>query len=168
MKLQPLAQRVDAAVQFAQQLLAAQPAYLRSVPQLSQRLSDIAKQDKHYLAHEYFNHEWNCMYFHDVVQALASAKLDWACSATLLDAMDAIHLTPEAQAFLQGVQHPLLREQSRDYFVNRQFRKDLFVRGAVRLRVAEQREQLLGMRFVLTRRAADIPMKIRIDKGHPL
>ncbi|AVO48653.1 methyltransferase [Melaminivora suipulveris] len=153
-------QRVDAAVQFAQQLLGAQPAYLRSVPQLSARLDEIAKQNKNYLAHEYFNRQWNCLYFHEVVDALAGAKLDWACSATLLDGLDAINLKPEAQSFLKGVQHPILREQARDYFVNRQFRKDLFVRGAVRLRVGEHRERLLSTRLVLTRAAADISMKV--------
>lgn len=153
-------QRVQAALAFSEALLAAQPHYLRAVPQASERLKKIAAQNPQYLAHEYFNSEWNCMYFTDVAQALASAKLDWTCTAVPLDAVDVVNLTQQGQDFLRGLGHPLLREQARDYFVNQQFRKDLFVRGARRLSAAEQREQLLNTRFVLLCQAADVPLKV--------
>ena len=153
-------QRVEAALQFSEALLAANPAYLRAAPHLPERLRSIAGQNRQYLAHEYFNREWNCMYFTDVVDALGAAKLEWASTAVPLDAVDAVNLAQPAQAFLQTVDHPTLREQARDYFVNQQFRKDLFLRGATRLGAAEQRERLLDTRFVLMRAAAEVPMKV--------
>ncbi len=55
--------RVDAALQFSEALLAAQPNYLQAAPQLPERLKTIMGQNRQYLAHEYFNREWNCMYF---------------------------------------------------------------------------------------------------------
>lgn len=153
-------QRVEAALKFAESLLAANPMYTKTVTGLVERLKGIAQQDRHYLAHEYFNQEWNCMYFTDVVDALAPAKLDFATTAVLLDTVDALNLSAEGITFLNSVDHPLLREQMRDYFVNQQFRKDLYIRGARRLSVAEQREQLMDTRLLLLTPAADVPLKI--------
>ncbi len=157
--------RVDAALKFSEALLAAQPNYLRAMPGLPERLKAIAGQDRHYLAHEYFNREWNCMYFTDVVDALDGAKLDFACTAVPLDAVDAVNLSAQAQGFLAGIEHPLLREQARDYFVNQQFRKDLYLRGAVRLSAAEQRQRLLDTRFALLQPPGAVELKVQGAAG---
>lgn len=148
-KAHAAADRVDAALQFSEALLAANPNYLKAAPQLPERLKGIMAQSRQYLAHEYFNRDWNCMYFTDVVDALAVAKLEFACSASPLDAVDAVNLSAAGQAFLASVEHPILREQARDYFVNQQFRKDLFMRGATRLNAAEHRERLLETKLML-------------------
>lgn len=71
----------------------------------------------------------------------------------------------EATVFLNSIDHPILREQVRDYFVNQQFRKDLYVRGARRLTAAEQRLRLLDNRFVLIRSVDDVPMKVDAAVG---
>lgn len=152
--------RVDDALQFTQALLAAQPNYLQVAPHLPERLKSIMGQNRHYLAHEYFNREWNCMYFTDVVDRLAPAKLDYACTAVPLDAADVVNLRADAQTFLQGIEHPILREQARDYFVNQQFRKDLYVRGLVRLSAIEQRERLLDTRIALLQPADSVALKV--------
>ena len=152
--------RVDAALKFSEAMLAAEPGYLKAVPQLDAKLKSIMAQNRNYLAHEYFNREWNCMYFTDVVDALASTKLDYATSASPLDSVDAIHLKAEGLTFLQSIDHPVLREQTRDYFVNQQFRKDLYIRGAIRLSTIEQRERMLDTRFVLTQPADLVPSKV--------
>lgn len=154
------AERVDAGLKFAEALLAANPNYLKSAPHLAERLKAIKNQNRQYLAHEYFNREWNCMYFTDLVDALAPAKLDFACSAVLLDTVEAINLSAEGAAFLETIEHPILREQSRDYFVNQQFRKDLYVRGATHLNASEQREQLLATRLVLIQQADKVQFKV--------
>lgn len=153
-------ERVGAALQFCETLLAANPNYLKAVPQLSDKLKTIMEQNRNYLAHEYFNREWNCMYFTDVVDALAPAKLDYVTTAVPLDAVDAVNIATEGVAFLNTIDHPILREQTRDYFVNQQFRKDLYVRGAVRLSPIEQRERLLETRFVLTQTPDSVPLKV--------
>ncbi len=59
--------------------------------------------------------------------------------------------------FLQGIEHPVMREQARDYFINQNFRRDLYVRGANRLSAAEQRDALLRSRFVLLQAIENIP-----------
>lgn len=156
-----VSQRVDAALGFAESLLAAKPRYLQAAPQLPERLKTIMEQNRHYIAHEYFNREWNCMYFTDVVDALAPAKLDYACTAVPLDNIDAVNLAADALAFLNTIDHPILREQARDYFVNQQFRKDLYVRGATRLSAVEQRQRLLDTRIVLLKTPDAIPLTVK-------
>ena len=42
-------------------------------------------QDRHYLAHEYFNRDWGPMSFSELAQWFAPAKLTYACSAHYLD-----------------------------------------------------------------------------------
>ena len=157
--------RVDAALKFAEALLAANPIYAKAVPNLTERLKVITGQNRNYLAHEYFNREWNCMYFTDVVDALATAKLDFATSAMPLDTVDILNLAAEGVAFLKEIDHPILREQTRDYFVNQQFRKDIYVRGATRLSPLDQRERLLNSRFALIQTPELIPLKISRPVG---
>ena len=151
--------RVDAALSFTENLLAANPIYAETVPSIISRLQKIKGQDRHYLAHEYFNREWNCMYFTDVVDALTPAKLEYATSANPLDTIDGLNLKPEGIAFLASIDNPILREQARDYFINQQFRKDIYMRGVPRLRPVEKRERLLNTRFVLLQNASQVPKK---------
>ena len=153
-------QRVDAALAFSSALLAAGPLFARATPGLADRLRHITQQSRDYLAHEYLNRDWNCMYFTDVADALAEAKLEFAATAVPLDLVDALNLTPEGIAFLSGIEHPILREQIRDYFVNQQFRKDLYLRGTRRLSPADHREQMLATRIVLVKRVEAIPMTL--------
>lgn len=142
-------QRIDAALQFSEALLAANPKYAAAAPSLGARLQSIKGQDRHYVAHEYFNRDWNCMYFADMVDALAPAKLDYATTAVPLDSVDPLNLSTEGMDFLETIEHPIMREQARDYFVNQHFRRDLYVRGATRLSAAERRARMLHSRFAL-------------------
>jgi SAM-dependent methyltransferase len=160
-----IAQRIEAALKFSGALLAAGPLFARATAGLDERLKLISGQSRDYLAHEYFNRDWNCMYFTDVADALAEAKLEFASTAEPLDAVDAINLTAEGIAFLNSIEHPIQREQVRDYFVNQQFRKDLYLRGARRLGPAEQREQTLATRIVLLRPVDAIPMTVVTMQG---
>ncbi len=152
--------RMDSAIQFSERLLDANAAYTRAVPGVKERLAKIKEQNRNYIAHEFFNRDWNVMYFADVADRLADAKLEFAASATPLNAVDAINLSPEAQEMMREVTHPVLKEQMRDYFTFAQFRKDIFMRGVCRLTDQEKSQRLLNTRFVLMNRPEDIPRKI--------
>ncbi len=157
--------RIDAALRFSGALLDARPLFALASAGIADRLKLISGQGRDYLAHEYFNRDWNCMFFTDVADALAPAKLEFATTAEPLDLVDPVNLTAEAITFLNGIDHPILREQMRDYFVNRQFRRDLFTRGVRRLGFAEQTERTLLARIVLTRAADLIPLKVTTAQG---
>ncbi|MGA3000770.1 MAG: class I SAM-dependent methyltransferase [Acetobacteraceae bacterium] len=159
------AQRIDAALQFSGAVLATGPRFARTAPGVHERLQRISGQSRDYLAHEYFNRDWNCMYFTEVADALSEAKLEFAATAEPLDVVDTINLTSEGIAFLNGINHPLLREQIRDYFVNQEFRKDLYQRGIRRLAPAELHEQMLATRIVLEQMVDAIPMTVNGGQG---
>lgn len=142
--------RVTNALDFAQKLLEARPNYARAVPEALKRLEYMRKQGNDYLAHEYLNADWMCMYFAEVAEQMqAGAKCAYACSASPLDGIEIIHLREDGRAFLAGIADPLLREQARDYFVNRQFRKDVFMRGARQLPPTEALRRLLDTPLAL-------------------
>lgn len=158
-------QRIDAALQFSEALLVANPNYAAAAPNLNTKLQSIKGQDRQYVAHEYFNRDWNCMYFTDVVDALAPAKLDFAATAVPLDTVDPLNLSAEGMDFLEGIDHPIMREQARDYFVNQNFRRDVYVRGANRLSASEHRQGLLNTRFVLLQPAESVSATVKGPAG---
>jgi hypothetical protein len=112
------------------------------------------------LAHEYFNADWLPMPFSDVASQLSDAKLSFAASANLIDHNDGVNLTGDQQKLLDGIKHPVLKESVRDYMVNQQFRKDIWVKGARPLPGLNQLAQLKSQSFVLVTPAADVPLKV--------
>ena len=92
------------------------------------------------------------MYFTEVAEMLKEAKLDYACTANLLDTLDdleSMNMPDEALAFLDSISHPLLREEMRDYYINRQFRKDLYVKGGRKLTRQQTIDSILATKFVI-------------------
>jgi hypothetical protein len=152
--------RIDGALDFADKLVATNPAYVRSQPQITARLENLREQDRHYLAHEYFNRDWLPMHFATMARWLSPAKLDYACSANYLDHVDAIDLTADQQSFINDIPDVILRETARDFMINRQFRKDYWVRGARKLDTVEQGEMLRAQKVILTVPRAEVSLKI--------
>jgi hypothetical protein len=148
--------KIEGAVTFALSLADSGARYFREYPGVTARLKIIAKQDRNYLAHEYFNRNWDLMAFSDVAQRLADARLSFVASAHLLDHVDGLNLSAEGRKLLGDIQHPILKESVRDYLVNQQFRRDVFMKGPRRLTGAEHQELLRSEAFVLTTYAQDI------------
>ena len=152
--------RIDGAIEFADKLLSTNPLFLRANPLIKDRISKIKGQSRHYLAHEYFNRDWQPMHFSDIAQYLSKAKVQWACSANYLDHIDALNLTNEQQLFLSDIPDTMFRQSVRDFMVNQQFRKDYWVKGLRRLNVSEQIDLLKKERVVLTALPEDVPLKV--------
>jgi SAM-dependent methyltransferase len=152
--------RIDGALDFTEKLLATNPLFLRANPLIADRISKIKDQNRHYLAHEYFNRDWNPMHFGTMGQWLESAKLTYACSAHYLDSVDAMNLTPQQQVFLNEIHDPMFKQTVRDFMVNQQFRKDYWVKGARRLTPLEQAQGLREQRLVMTAYRPDVVLKV--------
>jgi hypothetical protein len=157
--------RVESALGFTQQLLDTQPLYTLANTQVPERFAKLKEQNKSYLAHEYFNRDWHPMYFADMAQWLAPAKVSFACSTHLLDHVEAINLSTEQQTLLNGLPDPLFRQTVRDYLVNQQFRKDYWVKGPRPLDPLVQAEQLRALRVILTTPRADVQLKVQGARG---
>jgi hypothetical protein len=152
--------KVEDALAFALRVADSGALYFRAFPGVTARLKKIAEQDRNYLAHEYFNRNWELMAFSDVAQWLDEAKLSFVASAHPMDHVDSVNLTAEGQRLLAEIQNPILKQSVRDYLVNQQFRRDVFMKGPQRLTTPEQQELLRSEAFVLTTHPDDVPQKV--------
>lgn len=152
--------RIDDAIDFADKLLATNPLFSRANPLVGDRIKKLKDQNRHYLAHEYFNRDWHPMHFSTMASWLEPAKVSYACSAHALDHIDSINLTAEQQVFLKQFSDPHFKESVRDFMVNQQFRRDYWVKGPRRLTVLQQAELLKQQRVVLISPRADVGLKI--------
>jgi len=152
--------RINGAIEFISNLLATNPIYSKANPQIAERLEKIKKQNRHYLAHEYFNKDWHPMHFATMADWLEPAKVQYACSASYIDHVDAVNLTNEQKAFLKEIPDPMFRESARDFMVNQQFRSDYWVKGARKLSLLEQAEQLRAIRVVLVTPRTEVSLKV--------
>lgn len=152
--------RINGALDFTGSLLATQPNYARSNPSVNERLNKIKEQNPQYLAHEYFNRDWQPMHFATMGDWLESAKLVYACSAHYQDHLDALNLTPAQQVFLAEIPDPMFRESVRDFMVNQQFRRDYWVKGPRKLSALEAGDALRAQRVILLTHRPDVSLKV--------
>jgi hypothetical protein len=152
--------RVDDALVFAQKLLDTNPLFARVNPAVADRLKKVSEQNRHYLAHEYFNKDWHPMHFATMSEWLTPAKISFACSAHYLDHIDAVNLTAEQQALLKEIPDPTFKESVRDFMVNQQFRRDYWIKGARRLSAIEQAELIKKHRLIFTSAREEVSLKI--------
>lgn len=153
--------RIEAAIGFTEKLIETGAGYFRANPIVAERVKGIKTQNRNYLAHEFFNADWHPMSFSQLDDYLTEAKLTFASSAALLDHVDLINLTQPQIELLSSIKNPVLRETVRDYCVNQQFRRDLFVKGPRRLSLTQQEQAIREARFILTTPVAELPKKLR-------
>ncbi|MDP1906904.1 MAG: class I SAM-dependent methyltransferase, partial [Hyphomicrobium sp.] len=67
----PIAGRIDDAIRFSDRLLAANPGFARDNPGIVESFKVMREDDRHYLAHEFFNRDWQPMHFATVARWLA-------------------------------------------------------------------------------------------------
>lgn len=162
---QGIPRKVEDAVAYATRLSGLGAGYFATHPEVRDRLEKMLTLERNYVAHEYFNRNWEPMHFADFADWLAPARLDFAASAHILDHADEVNLSAEAQAMVRETGNEILQETLRDYFVNRFFRRDIFQRGRRRLSPVEQFDLLQETRFGLQVAPADVPMKITSSVG---
>jgi hypothetical protein len=152
--------RINGALDFTQKLLAVNPIFARANPLIGERINKIKDQNRHYLAHEYFNRDWHPMHFATMAEWLEPAKVQYACSATYSDHVDVLNLTADQQKFLAEIPDQMFRESVRDFMVNQQFRKDYWVKGARTISALDKALLLREQKIVLTQFREDVPLKI--------
>jgi SAM-dependent methyltransferase len=152
--------RIDAALTFADKLMATNPLYARANPLVTERLGQLKGQNRNYLAHEYFNRDWLPMPFSRMAQWLAPAKLEFACSGHYLDHVMEMSLSTEQIALLKEIPDAMFRQTVRDFCVNQQFRRDFWVKGARQLSPLEQAEAIRAHKVVLISHRPDVSLKI--------
>lgn len=156
--------RVEGALKFVENLFSKNPAYFGRVPDVAKIFESTKKKDHDYLAHEYFNKDWICMYFSEVAEIFQSAKLDFVCTSEVLEAVPQFNFPANVLEFLDEIESPIMREQVKDYFLSRQFRKDIYVRGSRRISQFEVVKRLLETNYIsLTTK--ELPRTINLPIG---
>ena len=153
--------RIDDAVDFAKNLLDKKPEYSLANPLVSQRLEHLSTQNRHYLAHEYFNRDWEPMHFASVADWLESAKISYACSAHYLDDFESINVSPQQQEFLKSIPDKKLRESTKDFMTNQVFRRDYWVKGPRKLSKLEQQESFRALRIASLKPRSDMGLTLK-------
>jgi len=152
--------RIDSALEFAGKLISTGARYGAANPAVAARLEALKGQSRNYLAHEYFNRDWEPMSFSKMSRWLGDAKLSFACSAHLLDHVDAINMPSEHQQILKDIPDRSFRETVRDFLVNQQFRRDYWVRGLRPMSALERLEKLRAQRFIMVAVRNEISLKV--------
>ena len=153
-------QRMDAAFEFVNDFKSINPAFFQANPLAVNRFEKMNSTSRNYLAHEYFNTHWTPFYFSDVAKDFADVKLTHIGSAHLLDHVDAINLTDQQRNFLSKYTDPIQREVIRDFIVNQQFRRDVFVKGPLSQTIDKNRGDWLDTRFALISPESRISLKV--------
>jgi len=144
-----IAERIDETIAFMDRLIETNPAFTAVHPQIIDRMKSLKAHDRHYLAHEYFNRDWNPMHFSDLAGMFAEAKLEYAGPATYSDLFDQLNISEDHRNILASIPDVGLKETTRDFILNRQFRKDYWIKGKRSLSVRERDQLLREMSVVL-------------------
>lgn len=155
------AARIDDAIRFAEKLLATDPEYARRNPQVLERFEVLLKEDRRYLAHEYFNRDWVPMHFDTVARWLEPAAVRYACSAAVNDHVDFLNLTGRQRTLLGEIGDAGFRESVRDFIIDRAFRRDYWVREVRPLSERERAEALRQERVISVVPRLELPLKAR-------
>lgn len=157
--------RIDEALGFTSRLLDTHPMALRGNPGLAERFRRLAAADRRYLAHEYFNQDWDPLHFGDVATLLADAGLHHACAAQLRDHLDEFNLGSEQRRLLGEIADPALREAARDLLLGTQVRRDYWVRAPRPLAASALDEAWANTRVVLVTPRTHVAERVTGPQG---
>lgn len=157
---QGISKRVKASIEFTQDLLKLCQPLVQQVPTIPQRLDDISKQNFNYLAHEYFNREWQPMYFSEMADWLSPTKTSFACSASFLEDYNPSSYTNEQLEFINKLDDPMFAQSVKDYMHNKQFRRDYWVKGARKISTAKSEYIWNQLRFMMIDAAENIKYEV--------
>jgi SAM-dependent methyltransferase len=153
------------ALAYADALRAADARYFKLFPDVESRLARLKNAPPRYLAHELLTRDWEAFSFGQVAEELSAAKLVYVGSAYLTDEVDRVNLTEAQQQFLAGIDDLVLNQESRDMLLGRQFRRDVFAKGATATSPARLRARWLETRFALTCPDGDFDMTFETSLG---
>jgi SAM-dependent methyltransferase len=158
-------ERLGQCIVLAERLKAANARYFVTNPFAARWIDDFRREDPHYLAHEYLSENWTAYYAADVHARMTQAKLTFVGSAAQLENFQDDSQSDEMRQLIRDIPAGPLRELATDFAINRMFRRDVFVRGAVAIDTLEQRRILMGARYALTRARRYCDLEVGVPGG---
>lgn len=161
----PISERIDGAINFMNRLMEANPAFKSAYPLAELSLKEGIELGNDYLAHEYFNADWEPMSVKKVNDILADCKIQFAASATHLELLPNICFSQEQLELIQSIKDPIFREYTKDICLNQGFRRDLWVKGGQHLSDAEKIKEFLSISVTLLTPSKDITLEVKTPLG---
>jgi hypothetical protein len=156
---------LERALAYSDSLQAAEARFYRVFPHVVGQMDRLKKLPRTYLAHEILTRDWQAFSFGEAAAELAEAKLVYVASAYLTDSVDRVNFEESQQKFLATLDDPVLREETRDMLLGRQFRRDVFAKGIPEASPASLYARWLDTRFAMTTPAADFDMTFETAVG---
>ena len=154
-----------AGLDLVQGLLNEGAGYFAATPSLASRIEKMFKLEKNYLAHEYLNANWYIFHVSDVAAMFGKAKLEFICSATVVENIDNFSIPSGVRSRIAAEADPIFRETLRDVAANKQFRRDIFAKGASTTLPAEQAALFSRMSFALVVPRSKVNLKFASPLG---
>ncbi len=103
-------------------------AFFVQNPVAAQVLEQLRGVDVRYFVHEFLSSNWNPRYFADVSGEMKRAGLDYIGDASIFENLPELTVPPDCLGILREIQDQTGREMATDFFVNRMFRSDVYIR----------------------------------------
>ncbi len=161
----PSSAALERAIAYSDSLRAAEARFHRMFPNVEAQMERLKKTPRAYLAHELLTRDWEAFSFGEVANELAEAKLAYVGSAYLTDSVDRVNFTEAQQTFLASLEDSMLREETRDMLLGRQFRRDVFAKGVATTNQRRIRARWLDTRFAMTSLEKDFDMTFETPIG---
>jgi SAM-dependent methyltransferase len=157
--------QVEGALDFIESLNNADTRYFEANTSAAPRLKKMREKNTRYLAHEYITDSWEPLYHTDVVRDVAGAKLDYMGSAGLLENFVTLSVPEKTRKLYEQYKDPAFRELIKDFAINQQFRRDVFVKGQRRLTSTQERHMLQALTFAPLRTRENMSYEFRTPLG---
>lgn len=156
---------IDEGMDLLKQLVDHSSAFIAHNPTIKTRIEKMGKQDKVYLAHEFLNSGWHPIYITDAMKDFATAKTTYIGSASIAENRVDLSAPRDLIPIIRNAPDIGMQELLKDYAINKQFRRDIYVKGPQRLNSREQRQRLGEMVFVKTQMSDAVPDKFQLPIG---
>ncbi|MBX3518655.1 MAG: methyltransferase regulatory domain-containing protein [Xanthobacteraceae bacterium] len=156
---------IDESLDLLKKLVEHSSAFIAQNPTMKARIEKMTKQDRSYLAHEFFNEGWMPTYVTDVIKEFGSAKATYVGSAAIVENRPDLSAPRDLIPLIRDAPDVGMKELLKDYAINKQFRRDIYVKGPQRLNAREQRQKLNELVFVKAQMTDSVPEKFQLPIG---
>jgi SAM-dependent methyltransferase len=156
---------VEEAFALLNTLVQHKSGFVMQNPGVKARLERMGKQDKVYLAHEFINQGWEALYVTQTMANFTEAKLTYVGSASLIENRIDLCVPKDLQDIVRNAPDAGMRELLKDYVVNKQFRRDVYVKGPQQLSSRDQRQQFTEIAFAASWMNKELPEKFQLPIG---
>lgn len=159
--------RAQAGLGAVEKLLEANPRAFNHGDRVKKLIEKLKKSQVNYIIHEYFNEHWYPFYVTDIANRMGKSGLSFVASATLQRNILDLNLNEAQRKLVQPITDIVKREQYKDYLLDEQFRRDIFVRSTptVTPRDPMKLSGMLDLRVSSLRTEDEIEREVKVPAG---